>query len=243
MTYAAKLAIAVWGFFFIATVVLFSLPANAAPDESTPTPGVTLAQAAKGTYRMYHGSRFACSGVFVKSTEKEDLFLTAAHCGDGKDISITLDKFDSKFVKISSKVFYLKPVRTLKKLDVMVFKTMDASGEWIVSPIADQKESDAMDFGTRISAIGYPKGKEITLTHGDFLNRVQPVLSDFDQKEPVYKVTVPFTGGSSGGGVWLKTSTGYKIIGLVSHGYRDVSFINYTSTTKSLHRVTRNLLK
>ena len=112
MTTAAKLAIATWTIFALATVILFSLPAHAAPDESTPTPGVTLAQAAKGTYRMYHGARFACSGVFVKSTDKEDLFLTAAHCGDGEDMSVTLDKFDSKFVKISSKVFYLKPVRT-----------------------------------------------------------------------------------------------------------------------------------
>jgi S1-C subfamily serine protease len=243
MTTAAKLAIAVWGIFIIATAVLFSLPANAAPDESTPTPGVTLAQAAKGTYRMYHGSRFACSGVFVKSTEKEDLFLTAAHCGDGKDMSITLDKFDSKFVKISSKVFFLKPVRTLKKLDVMVFKTMDASGDWVVSPIADQREANAMDFGTPISAIGYPKGLEITLTHGEFLNRVKPIMREFDQQEPVYKTTIPFTGGSSGGGVWLKTSTGYKIVGLVSHHFRDVSFMGYITTTKSLHRVTRNLLK
>ena len=221
---------------------IFLSQAIAAPDETKMVSGVTLAQAAKGTYRMYTGNRFVCSGVFVKSDEKEDLFLTASHCGDGQNLSVTLDKFDDKFNKISSQIYYLKPVRTLKKLDVMVFKTTDASGDWIVSPLAAQKEADALAFGTPIIVIGYPKGREITLTRGDFLNRVQSAMRELNQEEPVYKVTVPFTGGSSGGGAWVKTPSGYKIIGLVSHSFRDVSFMGYLSTTKSLHRVTRNLL-
>lgn len=242
----AALLWAVW-IIFTASVVF---PAKAEPSgdislDPIPTEivqGLTLKQAAEGTYRMYHGNSFICSGVFVKSTDKEDLFMTAAHCGGGKPLSITLDKFDDKFKKISSQIFYLKPVRTLKRLDIMLFKLMDSSGEFNVSPIAEQKEADLLEFGKPIIAIGYPKGLEITMTRGDFMNRVKPLIRILDQEEPVYKVSIPFTGGSSGGAVWVKTELGYKIVGLVSHGWTDVSFMGYVSTAKSIHRVTRNLL-
>lgn len=193
----------------------------------------TLEQAAASTYKLYAGTTPLCSGVFVKSSKGgEDLYLTAAHCGNKKNYNVRVQVKDKEFNVISEQVFYLTPVRTLKSRDVMVFKTSDNSHKFNVAELASKEEAESLKLGTKLSTIGFPLAQELTVTHGEFMSLAKSKMSAM--KFPFYKNTVPSTKGSSGGGLWMYTKNGLKVVGIVSHGHTSVGFMNMSATYQSI---------
>lgn len=197
----------------------------------------TFDEIATATYKLHEGGVPICSAVAVSPTQ----LLTANHCVDGKDLNIRFEKLDAEFKPISIDVRFTKTVRTLKEYDIAMLELKDGTLPNYVD-IAKSGETKLL-FGTELVAIGYPKVMEITLTRGQYGQTVSLVDLDSDMKKPFYKLTTPITGGNSGGGLYAEVDGTWKLIGLTTGGFRDVSFMNYASTMEAVAAVTASLIK
>lgn len=201
----------------------------------------SLEEVMKGSHKLYADGNDICSSVSLS----ENQIVTAHHCIDQEDTqySIRFEKqewIDDKLITTSYTHHNLKIIRRIKEKDVAFLELMDDSVKLQPVDIADEFKPK---IGTPMVAIGYPRTDELTLTEGVFT-----ALSDLSDatgggwKGPFYKTTIPITGGSSGGGVYSVKDGDYKLVGLASAGYRDVSFQSYFSNIDSLKRVTKGLL-
>jgi len=198
------------------------------------------------TYKLYQNDRPICSGQFVKSDATDDFFLTAAHCiadaGPKTTFSIRKQKLDEKFNPISEQIFYLKPVRVMKKRDVALLRAIDPSGNFDTVQIATVDEANSVEIGAPVIVVGYPKVLEITYTSGEFTGKARsPMEAEIDS--PLYRTTAPLTGGSSGGGLYMKVGEGdYRLFGTTTGTFRDVSFMNYFATAESVNDVVKTFV-
>lgn len=208
--------------------------------------GVSLSEAnassiqdiANATYKLYSGDTPICTAVAVA----ENKLITAAHC-DSDNMNIRIQNQNENFELESETIQYLKPIRTFKRKDVML---LEHKGNWTknstIVDIATEKEANEhLKFGVETIAVGYPMVKEITLTKGEFGQKVKSPSEDF-WDSPLYKTTVPITGGNSGGGFYTKINGEYKLVGLVVGGYRNVSFMNYAIPIENVILATKGFL-
>jgi S1-C subfamily serine protease len=205
----------------------------------------TLKEVIGATYKLYQGDRPVCSGQFVKSDAKDDFFLTAAHCIDaGPEVTFSVRKqnLDEKFNPISEQIFYLKPVRVMKRKDVALLRAIDPSGVFDTVEVASVEEAAKLQIGSPVVVIGYPKVLDITYTAGEYTGKVRsPMEGEIDS--PLYRTTAPLTGGSSGGGLYMKIGENqYKLFGTTTGTFRDVSFMNYFATVESVNDVIRTFV-
>lgn len=206
----------------------------------------SIKEVVDATYKLYFDNVPICSGQFIKSTDKEDLFLTAGHCiahastDKMKDFNIRKTVLDEKFNVISEHTYWLKPVRTMMKKDVVLMQTTDPSGEFATVDIAGVEEANkVLEIGAPVVAVGYPKMMEITYTHGEFTGKVKFPDDGNRYESPFYRTTVPVTGGSSGGGLYIKDGNEYKLVGATTAGWPDVSFMNYFSTVEAINEIVK----
>jgi S1-C subfamily serine protease len=197
----------------------------------------TIKQIGDSSYKLYDGADSICSSVAVSPTQ----LVTAKHCMGSTALNITLEKLDKEFNVIASKTLYLKEVRTLSKFDQVMLELKDPDETLPVWVDIAKPEEVKLELGSPVIAVGYPKVMELTLTHGEFGSKVSLKKFDDSMTEPFYKVTVPITGGNSGGGLYTlitpdkvtaeegapEPKPTYKLIGLATAGFRDVSFMNY----------------
>jgi S1-C subfamily serine protease len=209
--------------------------------------GVSVAQAstldeiASSTYKLYIGGVAGCSSVAVSETK----LVTAAHCIEGKDQFIAVEKLGPNFEHLSTEIVYVDVIRVIKAKDVALLEIRDGKLPTFVD-VASPDEVD-LKFGDHLTAVGYPKVQELMVTEGQFSAVVPGPFAEWAD-EKFYKISVPITGGNSGGGLYkshwdLKSGRiEYELVGLTSAGYRDVSFMNLASTVESLDAVLKNLL-
>jgi V8-like Glu-specific endopeptidase len=197
----------------------------------------TFDEIATATYKLHEGGVPICSAVAVSPTQ----LVTANHCVGGKDLNIRFEKLDKEFKPVSIDVRFTKTLRTLKDYDIAMLEIKDGTLPNYVD-VAKVDEAK-LTFGTPLVAIGYPKVMEITLTRGEFGQVVSLAELSSDMKKPFYKLTTPITGGNSGGGLYAEVGGTWKLIGLTTAGFRDVSFMNYASTTEAIAAVTISLIK
>jgi len=235
--------------FAILAAAALAFLAFAIPGRASPVGDVIGA-----THKLYIGDRAVCSGQFVKSDEKEDLFLTAGHCiasipatdiAQLKTLNVRRTTFNDAFDAISQQIYFLRPVRQMIKRDLILFALTDPSGVFPTVEVAGVDDaSKALVIGAPVVAVGYPKMMEITYTAGEFTGRVKIPTEEFEGA--FYRTTVPVTGGSSGGGLYLKTTINgvddYKLVGTTTGGFRDVGFMNYFSTVESVNELVRGFL-
>lgn len=192
------------------------------------------------TYKLYDGGAPICSAVAVSPTQ----LVTAAHCVDSKNLNIQIEKLGPDFKPLAIDVRFLKVTRTFKGKDVALLEIKDGILPQYVE-IASPKEVN-LKLGDPVIVVGYPKVKEITLTHGEFSSMAS--LTDMGLEGAFYKVTAPVTGGNSGGGLYgefideVTNEKEYRLIGLTTGSFRDVSFLNYFSTVDSLDLLLKNML-
>lgn len=244
-------AVLLW---FVLTIVLLFWVGLMVFVAGSPARATPIADVVAATYKVYLGDRPICSGQFVKSTATEDLFLTAGHCMSFipasdikqlKTLNVRRTIENAEFDTISEHTYYLRPVRQMIKRDLVLFQTTDPSGEFKTVEIATVEETNkALVIGAPLVVVGYPKMMELTYTTGEFTGRVK--FPDDEFEGAFYRATVPVTGGSSGGGIYLKTVKDgvddYKLIGATTAGFRDVSFMNYYSTVEAVNELVKGFL-
>lgn len=222
------------------TILAAALLALASSTVFVPVSGATsLEDSAKAVYKLYSGDRAICSAVAVSPTQ----LVTAAHCiSPNLSTRIYNEGFNRRgdaWEVRSYSSYTLTVVRTDRAGDVALIELL--GGDVTLDKI-DIASAYAPKFGDRLLAIGYPRTDELTLTEGMFTASVQLPLPDMTGA--FYKTTVPVTGGSSGGALIRDFGDGdYRLIGLTTGGYRDVSFQTYFSTVERLNAVTKNLLR
>lgn len=198
----------------------------------------SLEDSAKALYKLYSKDRAICSAVAVSPTQ----LVTAAHCiSPGLNIRVANEGFDrrgDKWEVRSFSAYVTTVVRTDKGGDVAFLELLDDSVSLNAIDIAD---AYTPAFGDRLLAIGYPRTDELTLTEGMFTAITD--LPSLGMSGAFYKTTVPITGGSSGGALIRDFGDGdYRLIGLATGGYRDVSFQSYFSTVERVNDVVRGLI-
>jgi V8-like Glu-specific endopeptidase len=192
---------------------------------------------ATATYKLHEGAVPICSAVAVSPTQ----LVTANHCVGGEGLNIRFEKLDADYKPTSIDVRFTKTIRTLKEYDIAMIELKDGT---LPNYVDIAKPSEVkLAFGTELVAIGYPKVMEITLTRGQYGQTVSLLELDSDMKKPFYKLTTPITGGNSGGGLYAEVDNTWKLIGLTTAGFRDVSFMNYASTVDAIAAVTASLIK
>lgn len=198
----------------------------------------SLEDSAKALYKLHSNDRAICSAVAVSPTQ----LVTAAHC-ISPDLSIRVynegfDRRGEKWEVRSYSSYSVTVVRTDSKGDVAFLELL--APDVALKPI-DIADAYAPKFGDRLIAIGYPRTDELTITEGMFTAIAD--LPDLDMSGAFYKTTVPITGGSSGGALIRDFGGGdYRLIGLTTANYRDVSFQSYFSTVERLNAVVAGLL-
>ncbi len=207
-------------------VGLFTLVATAASASS-------LEEIKNATYKLYDDGVPICSAVAISPTQ----LVTANHCVDGSsNLSISVETLDPKDLKpVSITQNFVKVVRTIKDKDVAMLQLKATNTALHVADYAVPKETK-MNFGDPVIVVGYPKVMEVTMTHGEFSSMAS--LKEHGLDALFWKITAPVTGGNSGGGLYKEFNKGdYKLVGLTTAGFRDVSFMNYFSTVESLESV------
>lgn len=217
----------------------------------------SLEEIAASTYMLYGASSPHCSAVAVSPTQ----FMTAQHCvEDTEELNIRTVTKNDKFEKTSEEVRYLKVLRSFKPEDVAFLELLDPKTSMPNTEYVDIMEDVDFvpKFGDPLIVVGYPMVVDLTITSGEFTGLV-PLPMD-GAEGGFFKTTVPVTGGNSGGGLYIPVHkytddvsrinvassapyTDYKLIGMTSAGYRNVSFMSYFSTPKSLDKVMKGLLK
>lgn len=217
----------------------------------------SLEEIAASTYMLYGASSPHCSAVAVSPTQ----FMTAQHCvEDTEELNIRTVTKNDKFEKTSEEVRYLKVLRSFKPEDVAFLELLDPKTSMPNTEYVDIMEDVDFvpKFGDPLIVVGYPMVVDLTITSGEFTGLV-PLPMD-GAEGGFFKTTVPVTGGNSGGGLYAPMFTinkgvntlglspsnpgiDYKLIGMTSAGYRNVSFMSYFSTPKSLDKVMKGLLK
>lgn len=195
----------------------------------------TLADASKAVYKLYSDERANCSAVGISPTQ----LVTAAHCvGTSGELSIRASLVNSNFKETSRVVLFTDTVRTLSDRDVAFIELRGKDAKINYTRLCTEV---SFELGSKMYALGYPKTQELTLTEGMYTDTVN--LPSLGLTKAFYKTTIPITGGSSGGGLFVQDDQGYCLAGLATAGYRDVSFMNYFSTLDSLKEVTKYLLR
>lgn len=216
-------------------------------------PGASLETILNSTYKLRTGEDDNCSAQAVSQTQ----LLTAFHCVDMKlekeaitsTYSIVVEKKDDKKNVVSKSILYVKVLRGIKAKDTAMLELVDP--DYVLPafvPIASEEDGKALKTGQSLIAVGYPMVVDLTVTDGLFTGLVKapPGLDGMDTL--FYKTTVPVTGGSSGGGLYLQTGLNkdvlpeYKLIGTTTGGYQHVDFMTYFTPVTSLIEVTKSLL-
>lgn len=207
----------------------------------------SLDDAAKATHIIYSNDDGFCSATVVD----KDKLLTANHCTDNGVMnfkSITYDEKpkDGSFPMLREEVVYVKVLRSFKGTDSALLGTLDGKplpesfGKPVDIASVDEVNKN-LKLGTPLWAIGYPKIQELTITDGLFTAKTVLDIPEIDD-EVFYKTTVPVTGGSSGGALYMKFGDEYKLIGTTTAGYRDVDFMTYFASIESVHKTITNML-
>lgn len=202
-----------------------------------------LQTAANATYKLYENGDGMCSAQHVKNIDEGAVFLTAAHCVDGKtaDYSIKIEnqgtsvgpKDQQSFEVTDERVFHVRVVRANEKSDVGVFITKSkTAGAELGDPIdiATPDEANSVKFGDDVIVLGFPAAEEKTITKGQFTGKINGVL-DLQYN---YQTNVPVAGGNSGGGLYAKFGEDWKLIGTTSASRRDNSIMTYFSVNEAV---------
>lgn len=222
---------------FIAVAIIFSaIPSNADEQDSM------WAQMMEPSYKLYMDNRPICSATVIHSEADEDgeietFLLTAAHCVKGDAMNVRKQTLDEKLDVVKETVFYLKKFRSFTDYDVAILQVRDKEEAFPVARIAQEKTN--IKPGRDVWAVGYPKARELTITHGEYTGKAKhPPTGKIFQR-----ATAPIAGGSSGGAVYIKTTEGYKIFGVTSGHFADTSFMNYFTPLESIHKAIPKIRK
>jgi S1-C subfamily serine protease len=230
-----KLAIAVWGIFALATVVLFMLPAKA---ELMEPQKFTIADAAKATFQLRLDGKGMCSGSFIESSKEQDIFLTASHCGRRPGAySITIGKKGEEGYKHLS----LTKMRDHIGADVMLFRTFNPNSHVFPTvKLATITQRNSLKFGSKLIAMGYPLNDGINMFKGEYMS-VRGGKIPAMRKQLFMKTTVPSAPGGSGGPLFMETAEGLRVVGVTSHGFRG-TLMGYYASHKSINDLIRGLM-
>jgi len=197
-----------------------------------------LSDIASATYKLYENGNAVCSGQFVISTDKEDVFLTAAHCIESKTSVYSVRKQilnDLREVEYEE-IIYLQFDKVLAELDVATLKVKRPE---LVSfntvQVASIEEGNSLLVGDAVIAVGYPVGEDITITEGLYSAKRMTPLSKW--KGLFNRATAPIAGGSSGGGFYAMFDGQLKLVGTSSASRTEVSFVAIFSLIESVHKV------
>lgn len=221
----------------ILTSLFLALTVSLGPSHAT-----TLEDAGASIHRLHLGpakvwgvdaDQFNCSAVAISPSQ----LVTAAHCiptnPTQRNLSIVLEE-KTRTELLSKTLYPVKVLRVNYGDDTALLELKTRTYEF--QKYVDVAETFTPYLGYKLYALGFPRGDVLTLTEGMYtatvgLEQSMRWTGDF------YKTTIPITGGSSGGGLFIEDNGDYKLIGLASAGYRDVSFQNYFSSIESLHKI------
>lgn len=200
---------------------------------------------AAATFKLYDASGDGfCSTTFLKNDKDGALFLTAAHCADGKGFSVRKQTVDPKNLRdiLSEEVVYLKAVKTLAKKDIAVLQALDKSIEFPQKPVdfASIDEANTLEIGNDLLIAGYPAALAKAITKVQFTGKIAGLASlDLDADTPVYQVTGGVAGGNSGGGLYAQFGGEWKLIGTTTAMRRDNAIMSFFQTAETVAEALR----
>lgn len=169
-----------------------------------------------------------CSGTIVKSArdqasgEVETVILTAKHCvSDTKVVDVV--RVNHKNMREIGKTVYRGDVSTCWSSDIATVTLRDKD-TWF--PATARIAKDEPSYGDEVVSVAFPKGRSLTITEGR-LGYIEEVPFFATKSNEFYRATPDIIGGSSGAPLFVKSETGYEVVGVTTGGYRDNTFMNY----------------
>jgi hypothetical protein len=166
-----------------------------------------------------------CSGSVIWKGPEYSYALTASHCVGDTDSVIAVEFVNGEKSKA-------RVIAEDRSYDLALLKLWSRDVIDVVQPSA----SFSPTKDSRFVAVGFtsgvgPKLKTITV------QGAAPRMNIADGNE--FKVdSGPFAGGDSGGGIYLETPTGFRLVGVMSHGQDDkmIQGSQYNQTVGFLQR-------
>jgi hypothetical protein len=168
-----------------------------------------------------------CSGTVIEDPDPSDgiqfTVLTAKHCmGEedviGKVLHVHVPNVIGQIYEQGSSVpVIIKDIST--DSDLVLLQGMNPKTDPEITPM--HVYGGIPQIGQASYAIGYPRAESLTVSYG-LLGYVieNGGLGDLSKSNLWQKSTNAVQGGSSGGGLFIETASGYELVGCLTWGYR-----------------------
>lgn len=180
----------------------------------------SLSQIEAATVLLHQNEVSNCTAQVVHSGD-ETILLTANHCVDvvKSEYSIKTTVRDGR--ETVSHTFFMADVfKRFPKADIAVLRLRDRDTKFAATEVATQEELDAALFkGAKVLAAGYPSTRfisqrDLVFTEGLFTGETESLVAETEAL--LYRATASIFYGNSGGGLYLETKDGWKLIGVAS---------------------------
>jgi len=231
--------------------VALALTTSVAQAQSMEEQTKALKSVAPSVVKIYpnDGGTGICSGVVVSSNKIDDkiktLVLTAKHCANIGSNSGYIQEIviDDNQTLVARNQFGYDVVQRSFDADVALLELRDTSKTWVVAPVA---QSDYVEEGDPVVAIGYPSGWKRMITEGRFsgpINR-QLMAESFAKVSVEQEVmaAVPIYWGNSGGGLFAfnNDSRQYELIGITSKKHNDADHLALFASRQDIQKLLSN---
>jgi S1-C subfamily serine protease len=204
---------------FVVTVVICGILAYAYFGSGT-VRAASLSEIEEATVLLHENATSNCTAQVVHSGD-ETILLTANHCVDAEKSEYSIKTTVRDGRETVSHTFYMADVfKRFPKADLAVLRLRDKTTAFVATEIATQEELDAALFkGAKVLAAGYPSTRfiaqrDLVFTEGLFTGETESLVKETEAL--LYRATASIFYGNSGGGLYLETKDGWKLIGVAS---------------------------
>jgi len=160
------------------------------------------------------------------SGEVKTIVLTAKHCvadlKPGQTSKVEFFDRDDNLSETGAKVYLADVAGQSATADVAILRLRDK--DTYFTSIALEVAKPKLVFGEDVITVGYPRAQTLTVTTGVLGVKERQAIGGKQEAE-FQRATSDIVGGSSGGGLYHKTTDGtYKLIGITTAGLNGAPF-------------------
>lgn len=197
-----------------------------------------------------------CSGTIIYSDRDKEsgkvntIVLTAKHCVDSTDqrLDVMTYVYDKRNRLKTEEAHKARVLGTSYKSDLALIKLDDQDTIFKTAKVAPKETGESLVFGQDVWNVSYPLGGSQNLSVGT-LGRVEHIDAFKTKTGEFYRMSPDVAPGSSGSGMFQKTTGDYELIGVVTGMYTGWSFtglitpieeiVEYLDVAKSSYEVNK----